>query len=194
MRLRRRDAQAHQHLAPAQCGLARRDAERFDRQLALSLRPGDDANRAGRDQRGDRIGGGRCVAEVAAKAGSALNLRAADKAGRLDETGKDACESGIRADPIARHRGTDAQAVLRIVAQLVQLGDALDIDEQIDIAPPLTHLDDDIRPAGQRAGAIALGGEQCDGLAKRRGGRILESIHARHPVGNATVGPSISLQ
>ena len=88
-----------------------RRAELLDLHLALPLGTGDDARRAVGDQRGNRIGRGRRVAQVAADAGPALNLPAADDPRRIGQRGIGLRDLGVFVDPVARHARPQPQAL-----------------------------------------------------------------------------------
>ena len=75
----RQHVQAQQEFALGQHGLARRHAELLDRHLARPVGPGDDAHRFVGDERRNRVRGRRGIAQVAADAGPALDLDAADQ-------------------------------------------------------------------------------------------------------------------
>ena len=84
-----------------------------------------------RDQRRDRVGGRRGVAQVAADAGPALDLDAADqRRRRRSGPGYALAIVGVLVDAVAGHGGADAQPLLGSKRQLVELGDVLDVDEQ----------------------------------------------------------------
>jgi len=59
-----------------------------------------------------------------------LNLDAADEGGDVGESRIDLCDRGVSIDSIAGNGGAEREAVLRVVVDLVQLGDALEVDHE----------------------------------------------------------------
>ena len=126
------------------------------------------ARRAVGDQRGNRVGRRRRVAEVAADAGPALNLPAADDPGRIGQRRIGRRDLGVVIDPIARHARPQPQALGRRVAQLHQLGNLLDIDDQVRLAQPFAKLHEDVGAAGQDPGLAVGARPAASSLPRKR--------------------------
>ena len=122
-----------------QHGATRRHAEILDRHLASPIRSGDDGRGAVGDERRDRVGRGRGVAEVAAEAGAALDLHAADEGGRVNEAGECARDHLVVVHAVAGHGCAEHQAAAAIKEHLGQFGDALDIDNHAGCGAPFTQ-------------------------------------------------------
>src|SRR5262249_41638998 len=82
---RRRQPQLNEEFTTAQNGPPRSYAEILDRNFTKSFRASDRANPFMRDEGRDGVRGRGSVAQVAAQAGTVLNLKAADQGGRIDE-------------------------------------------------------------------------------------------------------------
>src|SRR5260221_5551886 len=106
------------------------DTEVFSRDFPNAGGSGDAASGAKSDQDRHGIGAGRGVAQVAADRSAALNLDAADEGGDVGESRIDLCDRGVSIDSIAGNGGAEREAVLRVVVDLVQLGDALEVDHE----------------------------------------------------------------
>ena len=73
----------------------------------------------------------------------------------------------IGVDPVAGRRGADCQAILGRKAYLLGLGYVLDVDEELDLAPPLPGLNDNVGAACKDAGYGTRLLEQANGLVNR---------------------------
>jgi hypothetical protein len=94
---RGRDAHLKQKLAALQNGGAGRGTEILNGHLAPTVRPGDDADRSMDDERGDRVGGGRGIAQIAAHAGAPLDRRAAHQRDGVNQTGEELMDRRLAA-------------------------------------------------------------------------------------------------
>src|SRR2546429_435645 len=110
---------------------ARAYTESFDRDLAHALGRRDAAGGAKGDQERHGIRAGRGIAQVTADRSAALNLDAADEGGDFDKSRTGPCDRRISIDAIAGNGGAKREAVCDIVADFVQLGDALEVDHKV---------------------------------------------------------------
>src|SRR5262249_5391916 len=81
-----------------------------------------------------RIGGGRRVAEVTAKARSTLDRCTTDDGGRLHQSWIEPLDDLVPVYQIKRSRRADRQADGGVEAQLLRFANWLDVDEQVDVA------------------------------------------------------------
>ena len=135
------------------------------------------------DERGDRVGGRRRIAKIAADARPALNLPAADNAGRVGQGGIGRGHRGVAVDSIASHRRAQSQTRIGIVAHLRELGNFLDVDNQVDLALSFAQLHQQIGAAGQHSGPVARGRQQADRLVDRGSQLVFEILHKMTPQG-----------
>src|SRR5690606_11689792 len=93
-----------QEFAVLQNGATGGDAEILDRDLASPTRPGNHTDGRMGDARRNRGRGGRGVAEVAADAGAALDLHAADQPHSVHQPGEGSGNSLVVIEPVAGYR------------------------------------------------------------------------------------------
>ncbi len=67
------------------------------------------------------------------------------------------------------------------VRELHQLGNLLDVDDQVGLAQSLAQLHDQVGAAGEHPGPLALGRQQTHGLVDGGGRLKLEILHVRVP-------------
>ena len=145
--------------------------------LRVPFWPGDVAHAFQRDQHRNAVGRRRGVAQVAAETGPALDLDTADERDRVHQARIRPGNRFVLIDQAAGHRGADDQPLGGVTGELVDLGDVLDIDEQIDVAPPLADLHDDVRAAGEDAGAISLVVQESRGVGDGGRGGVGDIFH-----------------
>jgi hypothetical protein len=78
-------------------------------------------------------------------------------------------------DAVARDGGAQDEPFLPVEAQRVELGDVLEIDEELGVAAVLADLHDDVGAAGQRPRAVP--GEQSCCLGQRRRSGVVDVLH-----------------
>ena len=80
-------------------------------------------------------------------------------------------------DTIAGDRGPQPQAALGTVIQLHELGDLLEVDDQVGVAEPLAQLDDQVGATRQHPRRARSFLQKCRGLGQGRRGRVIEVVH-----------------
>ena len=116
-------------LAFVQHRLARPGRDILDRQLPSARGSGDGAGAPGGDHRGHAVGGGRGVAEVAARARASLDLGRAHQLHGLDDARPGPLERRVLSEFRAGDRGADAKATVNL-RDLAHLADVLDVDDE----------------------------------------------------------------
>src|SRR5690606_30342361 len=61
--------------------------------------------------------------------------------------------------------------------EFADFGDALDVDDQLGLQPPLAQRDDQVRAAGQDAGAPVMLEQQRRGMLDVVGANVAELLH-----------------
>ena len=154
------------------------------RHLALALWSGDVADCPVHDERRDRVGGGRGIAQVTAQRGTTLNLHAPNERDGVDQPGVSSRNCRVTIDAITRHCRTDVQPVLRVEGEFVQLRDAFDVYNGADFAPPLAQLNEQISAAAQDACMLSFIIQNGDGFLDGGGWYIRERLHSLRLTGD----------
>ncbi len=118
--------------------------------LAHALSAHDPGDRAGRHQGRHAVGGRRGVAQIAAHGGAALDLDRADQLDAVHHARPGRREGSMTHDLHARHGGTEAKAAV-LGRDRAQLGDLLDVHQELRLDQIGLHLDDDVGAAGEQA-------------------------------------------
>ena len=173
--------QPHQELATAQHGTAGACAKLLDRHGPDPTGSGNLTHGPVSDQRRDRVGGGRSVAQVASDAGPALNLNASDQRHCINQTKIRAGYRCMIVDPITRHGSAKPETLVQIVTQVIDFRNVLNVHEHIDAAAILPNLNDDVSAAGKHSSPLAVFCEQSDGLGCGSGSGVAESFQVGDP-------------
>ena len=171
----------HHELAELEHVAAGTGEELGDQHVALTVWPRDLGDGANRHHRGQRVTGRRRVPEVPAEAGAPLDRGSTDHRHRLDERGVVRFDLVVVVKQVDRRGGANREPVGGAVAELHQLRNVFDIDEAVDGLRAFPGLHDDVRAAGQYAGAFAAIAEQIDRFAHRRGALIGDCLHCSPP-------------
>lgn len=169
-------AQLDHDFARLQHVRARPRAEVLRGHLARAAQPRDHTDGVERNQRRDRIGCRPGIAQVAADAGAVLYLDAADDAATLGQRREFAADLLVLIDSITRHGRADMEC-LRGEFDAIELGDLLQIDDQIGSEPAGANVIDEIRAAGERPGAAVRSRQKGDRFRERAGRFVFEISH-----------------
>src|SRR6185437_10884736 len=109
-----------------------------------------------RDQRWGRIGCRTGVAEVAAEAGTRLDLDAADKRRSVDKAWQPMANLRVLVEFGQGCRGTNRKRAVARKAMRDQFGDVFEIDQLVAAPPAFAELDDHVRPACEHQRRLAV--------------------------------------
>ena len=143
--------------------------------------PSEHAPGLERDQRCDRVARRRRVAEITPDARPALDLPSAHDPRRVDQRRIGGRDLGVLVDAVTRDGRPEPQALPRLVGQLHQLRDSLDVDDQVRVPQVLPHLDQEVRPSRQDPGRPVGPGQQGRRLGQRGRGRVIKIFHDEIP-------------
>ena len=143
------------------------------RNLAPPVCACDHAGCARSDQRWHAIGRRRRIAEIAGKRRPALDLGRADQIGGLDHPGPSVLESFAFADHGTGRRSADHEGAISL-ANAGDIGNLLDIDDQVRLGPAGPELNQQIGPARQDLRYAGGCSQDANGLLDRRRGYIIE--------------------
>ena len=140
-------------------GLAGAGRDLLDRHLAHAFAADDAGDGAGGIERRHAVGAGGCVAQVAADRGAALDLDRADQLDAVDDAWPRLGERLVVADRHAGSRRADTKAAV-LGRDADQLGDLLEVDDQLRLDRVGLHLHDDVGAAGEQPRRALRSGQQ----------------------------------
>ena len=142
----------------------RRRAEVLRRHFARAVGPGDLRGRVKGDHDGDGVGTWRRIAEVATKGGPTLYLGTAYQRRNVNDARVDVVHRGVGVDLVARHRCPHRQPRSGVVAQLVQLRDALAVHQKVQLETATSQLDQNISASSKDTCPLPMLCEQVQRL------------------------------
>ena len=123
----------------------------------------------------------RALAEVAAHGRHVADLRAGGVFGDGGERRVVLADVGVVGEVGDASQRADAQPGARVVADAVQTGDRLDVDQALGGDDVVLHEREQVGAAGEQFGSPQFWREQSDGLLFGFGSGVFEGLHAAPP-------------
>ena len=151
-------------------------AEILRRHLASTTGTGDHDPGTQGDQGRSRVGSRTAVAQVSANTGSALDLSSADDPTTVSHRRVGGGDLRITVNPVTRHSRSQSETVITELEH-IQIGNLLDVDDQVGFKTPCAYVVDQICSASQRLGRGGIPGQQRHRVVQRHRGLVFEVTH-----------------